>query len=574
MVFLPIMKWTFAAEPDPQIVKHLEQVLHIPYKIARLLAQRGIETYEQARKFFSPTWDDIYDPFLMKDMDKAVQRIRQAIYRKEKILIYGDYDVDGTTAVALLYSFLKERYPHLEFYIPDRNKEGYGISFRGVEYAVDNGFTLMIALDCGIKAVEQIRLAKEHGLDIIIGDHHTPGEVLPEAFAILNPKQKDDEYPYKELSGAGIAFKIVQALNQTEGRTIDKIIPYLDLLAVSIAADIVPITDENRTLMYFGLQQLNISPRPGLKVLMRSMKKKEWTVSDLVFVLAPRINSAGRMEHGKLAVKLLIETNERKAEELGRLIENNNRERRETDQNMTEEALRKIEKHIKPDNYTTVVYDETWHKGVVGIVASRLIERYYRPTIVMTYSEKDNLWVGSARSIKNFDLYAVLDAIDEHIHQFGGHKFAAGLSVRPEKLEDFVAAFENKVREVLPGGLPEPEIIIDDELDLIDITPKFFRLLKRFAPFGPGNMKPVFMTRDLRDTGFARRVGRDQKHLKMNLIDGTTRAVYPAIAFGFGDLLPKIKTAGSFAAAYHIEENVWNNTVSLQLNIKDIRFDL
>jgi len=568
------MKWTIAEEPDPHIVRHLEQVLHIPHKIARLLARRGIETYEQARKFFSPTWDDIYDPFLMKDMDKAVQRIRQAIYRKEKILIYGDYDVDGTTAVALLYSFLKERYPHLEFYIPDRNKEGYGISFRGVEYAVANGFSLMIALDCGIKAVEQIRYAKEHGLDVIIGDHHTPGDVLPPAYAILNPKQKDDTYPYKELSGAGIAFKIVQALNQTEGRTIDKIIPYLDLLAVSIAADIVPITDENRSLMYFGLQQLNISPRPGLRVLMRSMKKQEWTVSDLVFVLAPRINSAGRMEHGKLAVKLLIETNERKAEELGRLIENNNRERRETDQTMTEEALQKIEKHINPDNYTTVVYDETWHKGVVGIVASRLIERYYRPTIVMTYSEKDNLWVGSARSIKNFDLYAVLDAIDEHIHQFGGHKFAAGLSVRPEKLDDFVAAFENKVREVLPGGLPEPEIFIDDELDLIDITPKFYRLLKRFAPFGPGNMKPIFMTRDLRDTGFARRVGKDQNHLKMNLIDGTTRAEYSAIAFGFGDYLPRIKTADSFAAAYHIEENEWNNTVSLQLNVKDIRFDL
>ncbi len=568
------MKWTLAAEPDPQIVKHLEQILHVPYRIARLLAQRGIETYEQARKFFSPTWDDIYDPFLMKGMDKAVQRIRQAIYHKEKILIYGDYDVDGTTAVALLYSFLKERYPHIDFYIPDRNKEGYGISFQGVQYALDNDFGLMIALDCGIKAVEQIEYARQHGLDVIVGDHHTPGEVLPPAYTILNPKQKDCPYPYKELSGAGIAFKIVQALNQTEGRTIDKIIPYLDLLAVSIAADIVPITDENRTLMYFGLQQINLSPRPGLKVLMRSLKKQEWCVSDLVFVLAPRINSAGRMEHGKLAVKLLIETDERKAEELGRLIEDNNRERRETDQHMTEEALQKIEKHIDPENFTTVVYDETWHKGVVGIVASRLIERYYRPTIVLTYSAMDDLWVGSARSIKDFDLYAVLDSLDDYLYQFGGHKFAAGLSVKPENLDGFIRAFEDKVREMLPGGLPEPEIFIDDELDLIDITPKFYRLLKRFAPFGPGNMKPVFMTRGLRDTGFARRVGRDQKHLKMNLIDGTTRAVYPAIAFGQGDKLPLIKSADSFAAAYYIEENVWNNTVSLQLNIKDIRFDI
>ncbi len=567
------MKWTFAPEPDPAAVRHMEEVLNVPYKIARLLVRRGIESYDQARKFFKPSLDDIYDPYLMKDMDKAVRRIREAMSRGEKILVYGDYDVDGTTAVAILFSFLRERYPHLEFYIPDRNKEGYGISFRGVEYAADNGFGLMIALDCGIKAVEQVKRARDRGVDVIIGDHHTPGEELPPAVAILNPKQKDCKYPFKELSGAGIAFKIIQALNAEEGHTIDKIIPYLDLLAVSIAADIVPIVDENRTLMYFGLQQLNLMPRPGLKVLMRTMRRKQWEVSDLVFVLAPRINSAGRMEHGKLAVKLLIQTDDHKAEELGALIEENNRERRETDQKITDDALEKIEKHIDPSSYTTVVYDREWHKGVVGIVASRLIERFYRPTIVMTYSETDNLWVGSARSIHEFDLYDVLNSIEEHIHQFGGHKFAAGLSVKPEKMQDFIRAFEQEVRKRFPGGLPEPEIFIDDELDLIDISPKFYRLLKRFAPFGPGNMKPVFMTRGLRDSGFARRVGKDQNHLKLTLMDGTTRNFYAAIAFGKGDLLERVKQQNEFAAVYHLEENQWNGRTTLQLNVKDIKFD-
>ncbi len=565
------MKWKLAAEPDESIVKHLEKELNIPYKIARLLARRGITDYEQARKFFKPNFTDIYDPFLMKDMDKAVRRIEKAIENDEKILIYGDYDVDGTTAVAILYSFLKDYSPHLDFYIPDRNKEGYGISFKGIDYAKENNISLIVALDCGIKAVDQVNYAKEAGIDIIIGDHHTPGEQLPDSYAILNPKQKDCPYPYKELSGAGIAFKIIQALNQRRGNTIDKIIPYLDLLAVSIAADIVPITDENRTLMYFGLQQLNLSPRPGLKVLMKSMMKNEWTVSDLVFILAPRINSAGRMDHGKHAVELLIEPDERKAEELGMALEDNNRQRRETDTNITEEALQIITEHLDPDQYTTVVYDKNWHKGVVGIVASRLIEKYYRPTIVLTYSETDDLWVGSARSIKNFDLYAVLDSIREHIYQFGGHKFAAGLSVKPEKLKDFIHAFEEKVKETMPEEMREPELEIEEELDLIDITPKFYRLLKRFAPFGPGNMKPVFYTRDLRDTGFAKIVGKENNHLRMFVMDGTTKSSLVAIAFNQADKLPIIENKQTFSAVYQIDENHWNGRVSLQLKVKDIK---
>ncbi len=565
------MKWKLAEDPDEQIVKQLENQLNIPYKIARLLARRNITTYEQARKFFKPSLEDLYDPFLMKGMQKAVERIEKAIENREKILIYGDYDVDGTTAVAILYSFLKNRYPHIDFYIPDRNKEGYGISFQGMDYANENGFSLIIALDCGIKAVEQIRYAREHGIDIIIGDHHTPGNILPDAFSILNPKQSDCPYPYKELSGAGIAFKIVQALNQKQGNTIDKIVPYLDLVAVSIAADIVPITDENRTMMYFGLQQLNASPRPGLKVLMKSMNRKEWTVSDLVFILAPRINSAGRMKHGKLAVELLIQTDEKKAEELGQELEDNNRLRQQTDKNITEEALQIIINKLKPDQFTTVVYNKNWHKGVVGIVASRLIEKYYRPTIVLTYSESDNLWVGSARSVKNFDLYAVLNSLQEYLYQFGGHKFAAGLSIKPENLKAFIKSFEEKVKEVIPEELREPELEIEEELDLIDITPKFYRLLKRFAPFGPGNMKPVFYTRELRDTGFAKTVGKENQHLRMFVLDGTTRSSLVAIAFNQANKWDLINEKKTFFAAYQIEENTWNGNTTLQLKVKDIK---
>ncbi len=565
------MKWKLAEEPDSSVVRKLEDALNIPHVIARLLVQRGITDYESARKFFAPSWNDLYDPFLMKGMDKTVERIRRAIDNNERILIYGDYDVDGTTAVSILYSFLRERHNNIDYYIPDRDKEGYGISFQGIDYAAETGVELMIALDCGIKAVEQIAYANQKGIDVIIGDHHTPPEELPEAYAILNPKQTDCPYPYKELSGAGIAFKIIQALNQTEGQTIDKIIPYLDLLAVSIAADIVPVTDENRVLLYYGLQQLNISPRPGLKVLMRAMTKKEWQVSDLVFILAPRINSAGRMASGKKAVELLIEADEMRAEELGKALEENNRLRRETDQNITDEALRIITEHLSPDQYTTVVYDKNWHKGVVGIVASRLIERYYRPTIVLTYSEKDDLWVGSARSVKNFDIYSVLESIEQYIHKFGGHKFAAGLSVKPENLIKFRDAFEEAVRKRMPEHLREPEIEIDAELDLIDITPKFYRLLKRFAPFGPGNMKPLFLTRNLRENGFARRVGKDENHLRMYVMDGTTKSTLVAIAFKQGDMLDGIKENEVFDAVYHVEQNEWNGRVSLQLKIKDIK---
>jgi len=565
------MKWKLAESPDESLVQKIENQLRIPRKIAKLLVRRGVTTYDEARKFFKPSFEDFYDPFLLKDMTKTVDRIEKAMQNGEKILIYGDYDVDGTTAVAMLYSFLKERYPHLDYYIPDRNKEGYGISYQGIDYAKDTGASLIIALDCGIKAIDKIDYANRLGIDVIIGDHHTPGHQLPAAYAILNPKQEGCTYPYKELSGAGIAFKIIQAINQREGNTIDKIIPYTDLLAVSIAADIVPITDENRTMMYFGLQQLNFSPRPGLKVLMKSMTKREWTVPDLVFILAPRINSAGRMDHGKRAVELLIQTDDRKAEELGMQLEDNNRMRRETDMHITEEALQIITNHLSPDQYTTVVYDKNWHKGVVGIVASRLIEKYYRPTVVLTYSEADDLWVGSARSVKNFDLYAVLNDLKDYLHEFGGHKFAAGLSVKPEKLKDFIRAFEEKVKSVIPDELREPEIEIDDELDLDEITPRFYRLLKRFAPFGPGNMKPVFVTRNLRDTGFARLVGKENNHLRMFVIDGSTRHSMVAIAFNQADKWDTIKENAPFSAVYQIDENEWNGRTSLQLKIKDIK---
>ncbi|NPA42446.1 MAG: single-stranded-DNA-specific exonuclease RecJ [Chlorobi bacterium] len=565
------MKWKFADEPDEQAVKDLEHQLGIPRKIARLLVRRGVTDYEQARKFFKPSLNDFYDPFLMRDMGKTVDRIEQALRNGERILVYGDYDVDGTTAVALLYSYLKELGAEVDYYVPDRNTEGYGISFRGVDYAARTGVSLMIALDCGIKAHEQVAYARDKGIDVVIGDHHTPGAELPPAFAILNPKRPGCPYPYKELSGAGIAFKIVQAMHARRGGTIDKIMPYLDLVAVSVAADIVPITDENRTMTYFGLAQLQAMPRPGLKVLMKSMKKNRWTVPDLVFILAPRINSAGRMDHGKRAVELLIQTDERRAEELGLALEDNNRLRRETDSHITEEALRIITDRLDPDQYTTVVYRKDWHKGVVGIVASRLIEKFYRPTVVFTYSEADNLWVGSARSVKNFDLYAVLDSLRDYIHRFGGHKFAAGLSVKPENLKPFIRAFEAKVREVIPEELRTPEIEIEEELDLGEITPRFARLLKRFAPFGPGNMKPVFMTRNLRDTGFARTVGRDHHHLRMFLTDGSSMHSMAAIAFNQADKYDLVRQGKPFAAVYQIEENEWQGRTSLQLKIKDLK---
>jgi len=563
------MKWKIADEPDETAVKKLQKQLDIPYKIARLLVRRGIKTYEDARKFFKPKLQDFYDPFLFRDMQKAAERIERAIREQRKILVYGDYDVDGTTAVATLYSYLAERGAKVDFYVPDRNKEGYGITMKGIEYAREQGVDLMIALDCGIKAVEQIRTANHYGIDVIIGDHHTPGDTLPEAYAILNPKRDGCPYPYKELSGAGIAFKIIQALNMRMGNMIDKIIPYLDLVAVSIAADIVPITDENRTMMYFGLQQLNFQPRPGLKVLMRSTKSTRWTVSDLIFILAPRINSAGRMDHGKHAVELLIETDERLAEELGRELENNNRLRQQTDAHITREALQIITQTMQPGQYTTVVYNENWHKGVVGIVASRLTEKYYRPTVVLTYSEPDGLWVGSARSVKNFDLYAVLDSLREYLHQFGGHKFAAGLSVKPEHLQDFILAFEQKVKERLPDELREPEIEIEEELDLSEITPKFVRLLNRFAPFGPGNAKPLFLTRRLRDTGFARAVGKSQNHLRMQVVHKTSLPV-GAIALNQADKL-KMVSDNPFAAVYQIDEVEWHGQKNVQLKIKDIK---
>ncbi len=563
------MRWKLKSEPDLKIVETLQKELDIPYKNAYLLAQRDIHSFEEARSFFRPNLKDLHNPFLMKGMDVAVRRIEQAIVNKEKILVYGDYDVDGTTAVSIVCSYIKNVYPQVDSYIPDRYAEGYGISYQGIDYAAENGFSLVIALDCGIKAVDKITYANEKNIDFIIGDHHTPGTEIPKAFAILNPKQHDCPYPYKELSGAGIGFKLIQALNEAKGGKIDDILHYLDLVAVSIGADIVPITGENRVLAYLGLKQIEENPRPGLKAISRNVKGKILNISDLVFVLAPRINAAGRIRHGKEAVKLLVEKNEAKAIQFADEIEIINTERREFDKQMTIDALQQIIDNNETRRYTTVVYDENWHKGVVGIVASRLIETYYRPTIVFTKS--NDTIAGSVRSVSGFNVYDALDSCSEHIIQFGGHKYAAGLSLLPEKLEEFKQKFEKVVKESIAEESLTPEIKIDTELKFNEITPKFFRILKQMAPFGPGNMNPVFVSKGLNDTGYSKKVGKDDNHLKLFLRDLRSGVTMSGIGFNMGDKFDLVKSGKPISIAYVLEENHWNGKTSLQLKIKDVK---
>ena len=435
------MRWTLKPKPETAKIEALQKALQIDSVLATLLLQRGIETYDQAKAFFRPSLDDLHDPYLMKDMDKAVARIEKAMANNENILIYGDYDVDGTTAVALMSTYLKTRYSLIHTYIPNRYDEGYGISYKGINFALENDFTLIIALDCGIKAVEKVAFAKEKGIDFIICDHHRPGDDIPNAAAVLDPKQEDCEYPYKELCGCGVGFKLIQALGQKEGKTVNDLTEYLDLVATAIGADIVPITGENRVLAYFGLLVINTNPRPGIKAILNQVEKTELTITDVVFIVAPRINAAGRMKHGNYAVALLTEIEEDLAAKYASEINNYNLDRREIDKQITEEALKQIEEQKEQKRFTTVVYDETWHKGVIGIVASRLTETYYRPTLVFTKSGEK--LAASARSVKDFDVYNALGACSEHIEQFGGHKYAAGLTLKEENYEAFKQAFED-----------------------------------------------------------------------------------------------------------------------------------
>ena len=561
------MRWTLKPKPDSDKVKKLQESLKVDETIASLLVQRGIDTYEVAKHFFRPSFDDLHDPFLMKDMDKAVARIEQAIANEENILVYGDYDVDGTTAVSLMSSYLLSNYPNVATYIPDRYDEGYGISYQGIDFAQDNDFSLIIALDCGIKAIDKVKYASEKGIDFIICDHHRPGDNIPDAIAVLDPKRNDCEYPYKELCGCGVGFKLIQALASKEGKTTEDLVEYLDLVATAIGADIVPITGENRALAYFGLQVINEAPRTGFKAIIKQVKKDTLTITDVVFIIAPRINAAGRMKHGQYAVNLLTETNLETAIQFAEEIEAFNSDRRDADKRITEEALQQIEEQKEQENFTTVVYHETWHKGVIGIVASRLIETYYRPTLVFTKSG-DRL-AASARSVKGFDVYNALEACSEHIEQFGGHKYAAGLTLKEENYEAFKQAFENVVSSTIEKHMLTPEVTIDTEITLDTITPKFYRILSQFAPFGPGNMSPIFMSSNLKDTGYGKCVGEDDKHVRVTVTQNNTKLV--GIGFGLGDKIDLISNRKLFKAAYSIDENNWNGSVSLQLKLRDIK---
>jgi len=562
------MRWTLKPKPEDDKIKTLQEALQIDAITATLLLQRGIETYEEAKTFFRPSLNDLHDPFLMKDMDKAVERIEKALFNNENILVYGDYDVDGTTSVALVSSYLKKRHENVATYIPDRYDEGYGISYKGIDFAHDNDFSLIIALDCGIKAIEKVAYAKEKGIDFIICDHHRPGNKIPLAEAVLDPKREDCNYPYKELCGCGVGFKLVQALASKEGKTIDDLVEYLDLVATAIGADIVPINGENRVLAYFGLQVINESPRMGFKAIIQQIKKEKLTITDVVFIIAPRINAAGRMKHGNHAVTLLIETDYNLAIQYAIDIDQFNTDRRETDKRITEEALKQIEEQKEQKRFTTVVYNKTWHKGVIGIVASRLIETYYRPTLVFTKSG-DKL-AASARSVKGFDVYNAIEACSEHIEQFGGHKYAAGLTLKEDQYEAFKQKFEEVVSTSIDKHLLTPEVSIDSKINLNNITPKFYRILKQLAPFGPENMTPVFITENLKDTGYGKCVGEEDKHLRVTLTQNNSDKII-GIGFGLGDKLDLISNKKLFKAVYSIDENEWNGKVSLQLKLKDIK---
>jgi single-stranded-DNA-specific exonuclease len=562
------MRWTIKAKPDPNKIDELSRTLEVDGLIAQLLIQRGITNFEEAKKFFRPRLSDLHNPFLMTDMDAAVQRIQTAIDNNENILVYGDYDVDGTTSVALVSSYLQTYYPNLATYIPDRYTEGYGISYQGVDFAEDNGFSLIIALDCGVKAIDKVTYAKEKGIDFIICDHHRPGDTLPDAVAVLDPKREDCDYPYDELCGCGVGFKLVQALASQRGETVHDLVPYLDLVATAIGADIVPMTGENRVLAYYGLQVINTKPRTGFKAIIEPIKKSKLSITDVVFIIAPRINAAGRMEHGQHAVNLLTETDMERAKAFAVQIEKFNADRRGLDQEITQEALLQIRENKEEERFTSVVYHESWHKGVIGIVASRLTETYYRPTLVFTKSGQK--LAASARSVKGFDVYNALEGCADSIEQFGGHKYAAGLTLLEEQFETFKAQFEKVVSKTIDPHLLTPEIVVDAPIDFRQISPKLIRILKRFAPFGPGNRKPVFMAERLRDTGFATGVGEGAKHLKLSV---TQKGIGPvgAIGFNLGHKLPLVSQRKPFTAVFSLDENEWQGKVSLQLKFRDLR---
>lgn len=567
-------EWINTSSENEDTIKELSSQLSVPYTIAAILVQRGIDTYDKAFRYFRPQISDLHDPFLMKHMKNAEERISKAIEEKEKILIYGDYDVDGTTSVAMMHLFLSRRNANIEFYIPDRYTEGYGVSEKGIRYAIENDFSLIITLDCGIKAIKEISLAKEHDIDVIICDHHTPGQELPPAYAILDPKQKDCEYPYKELSGCGVAFKLIHAYCLNNNLDLkQELFCFLDILTISIASDIVPINGENRILAYYGLKKLRQKPLTGIHSILEiaGIANTDFSISDIVFKIGPRINAAGRIESGKTAVKLLIADNYNDAKGICSLINNNNDERKAIDKSITTSALEQLKaQEPQPTKCTTVLYNENWHKGVVGIVASRLTEHYYRPTIILTKS--NGLLTGSARSVDGFDLYSAIEACNELLENYGGHKYAAGISLREENLQAFTEKFESVVKSSITKEMLIPKISVDGMIGLDEITPKFYRLIKQFEPFGPGNMTPVFVSEKLYDNGFSRQVGQEKEHLKLSVLQEQSATQLDGIAFGMGELYDNIKS-NSFAACYSLGENTFRGVTNLQLEIKDIKFE-
>lgn len=565
-------EWVIKSRGEEKEVSSLATELNIGSSLGNLLFQRGVKTYDDAKAFFRPSFENLHDPFLMKDMDKAVSRLELALERKEKIMVYGDYDVDGTTSVALVYSFLKRRYDKLDFYIPDRYSEGYGLSYQGIDYALNNNFTLIITIDCGIKANQKIEYATQRGIEVIICDHHNPGSEIPKAYAVLDPKQKDCKYPFKELSGCGVGFKFMQAFSLKNGIDQQEVYEFIDLVTVSIASDIVPIIDENRVLAYFGLKKMTENPLKGLKAIMKisGLEGKNVHIDDIVFKVGPRINAAGRMESGKKSVELLISDDTAFANSLSHKINDFNIQRRSVDNNITQEALQFIQNNPQfKQKKTTVLFNPSWHKGVIGIVASRLTETYYRPTVVLTQS--NGFATGSARSVFGFDLYQAIDACSDLLESFGGHMYAAGLTLKPENVKKFMVRFEKYVSEHITAEQLIPKLEIDAELKFSEITPKFFKVLDQFRPFGPGNMAPVFFTENVSDSGRGKPVGANNEHLKLDLIhEDTPFTPITAIAFNQAHYWESIKKS-SFDVAYSVSENSFMGRTNLQLLIKDIK---
>lgn len=566
-------KWILKAPADAGKVSRLATEVGIDSVLAELLVQRGVETFEEARSFFRPNLANLHDPFLMKDMDRAVERLHSAVVSGEKILIYGDYDVDGTTAVALVYSFVSRFTKNIDFYIPDRNDEGYGVSMKGIDWATENGFKLIITLDCGIKAIEKTLYASSRGVDMIICDHHLPDNELPAAVAVLDPKREDCHYPFDDLSGCGVGFKLVQAYAQQYGIPFETLLPLLDYLVVSIASDLVSVTGENRILAHFGLKQLNESPRAGLQAMIDLSKLEvgHITIDDIVFKIGPRINAAGRMETGRLAVELLTTDDLANAMQIGEKINDNNNDRKSIDREITQEALEMVQNgNSLAWKNATIVYNPSWNKGVVGIVASRLVEAFYKPTIVLTKS--NGFVTGSARSVQGFDLYEAIESCSDLLENFGGHVYAAGLTMREERLPEFSERIDKFIGERITADMLTPVVTIDAKLDFSRITPKFFRILKQFQPFGPGNNNPLFLTENVYDSGNGRKVGAGGVHMKLDLIqeDQPYRQI-SAIAFNMSEYYDYIKAGNPFDVCYSIVENYYRGNSTIQLRVRSLR---